>query len=180
VCWVSWEGQGCWLLSCGVLGWMCFVARSPFSFAARLRETHSWPTPALTPVLSAILVGPGRVIRDLLLLVCLFVCLCVFMVAPQDPVVEAARHAHHRRLASLVPATATLSTGITYDPAGLYTPRVTSITPDNGYSGTAVVISGTWLRTTQGSVTIGGAPCVVSAWTNTSISCVVGGTAAGE
>jgi hypothetical protein len=82
-------------------------------------------------------------------------------------------------MASLVPASSTIPAAITFDPSLAVTASITSINPTSGFVGTVVVIVGVGLRTTPGSVTIGGAACVVSTWNNTAITCTVGNSAAG-
>ncbi|XP_064089363.1 fibrocystin-L-like [Macrobrachium nipponense] len=68
-------------------------------------------------------------------------------------------------------ATATLSSGFTYDQA--LTPAVTSVSPKRGGTagGTVVTITGTGFSVSGNEVSIDGSPCIVSSETTTEIIC---------
>jgi len=65
----------------------------------------------------------------------------------------------------------------TYDQ--VHSPTVTSITPSNGETGTAVTISGTLFKEDKTSVTIGDQACNLQTVTTTSIQCTIPEMAAG-
>lgn len=54
------------------------------------------------------------------------------------------------------------------------TPHLESVTPDSGEGGTAITLAGAGFESTMpagSSVSVGGASCIVTAWSDTSISC---------
>ena len=59
-------------------------------------------------------------------------------------------------------------------------PAVASVAPAQGPSGSAVTISGTGFQATQGTVSFADINAAVTAWSDTSIGCMVPGLASGE
>ncbi len=101
-----------------------------------------------------------------------------------DAAVAAGRMGQHRHLVVSTPAATSASVTLTaaFTFSTVVTSRITSVSPSTGFAGTSVVITGSSLGATQAgsSVAIGGAPCAVTSWSATSITCTVGNAAAGR